>query len=153
MRTNDLGNIGNSRTAEQLVHMRETIGQGVCPFCDLDKKMNEVIREGKHWRAWFNPFPYPFHRAHLVLASVEHWTSLQEVPPEAWAEWGVLNAELVRTFNLAGGGMVMRFGDNSYNGGTLSHVHSHIQVPDKTGFAIAVFYKDERLSQLLGSPK
>ncbi len=147
-----LGNISNSRSAAQATHMQATVGQGKCPFCDengFDPKINTVIWSGKHWRAWFNPFPYTGTVSHVIIASLEHLTNIKDLSAEAWTEWGNLNQHLILEYNLPGGGIVMRFGDNKLNGGTIHHIHSHIQVPSTEGFSIAVFFKDEPLKAFL----
>ena len=104
-----------------------------------------MICVGSHWRAWHNPFPYSGHDSHIMLAPLAHFSQPGELIPEAWGEWGMLVSALIERFELPGGGLVMRFGENSHNGGSLTHLHSHIQVPDKTGYAIAVFFADDRL--------
>jgi diadenosine tetraphosphate (Ap4A) HIT family hydrolase len=149
---NDLGNIDNSRDDAQRQHMENTVGKGLCPFCDgngFDANKNKVVRSGSYWRAWFNPFPYTGSKTHIVIATHHHVTDLTELSRDAWAEWGDFNRQFIEDYNLPGGGIVMRFGDNKLNGGTLHHVHSHIQVPDESWFSIAVFYKDPALTAFL----
>lgn len=147
---NSLGSIHNSRTSAQQRHMEETIGKGKCPFCPpLDPEKNKVIRLGGWWQIWQNPFPYTGHQKHFVLTTIAHITDISQLTPNAWAEWGQFNQWAIKTFGLPGGGLVMRFGDNAFNGGTLTHIHSHIQVPDQKGFSIAVFFKDKRLTEFL----
>ena len=138
------GNVDNSRTDEQRAHMKKTVGQGLCALCGegFDPKKNVVIWAGKYWRAWFNPFPYAGTKTHLIFATIEHVTDISDLPPEAWAELGTQTQEFIKKYNLQGGGIVMRFGDNALNGGTLFHLHVHIQVPSEDWFCIAVFYKD-----------
>lgn len=148
----ELGNIDNARTPEQIAHMEKTVGNGKCPFCDnngFDPKLNVVIWKGQYWRAWFNPFPYSGTNSHIIIATINHITGLKELPPQALAEWAFAIKHLIEEYQLLGGGIVTRFGDNELNGGTLTHMHTHIQVPSKVGFCIAVFFKDERLKKFL----
>lgn len=152
MGKNNLGNIGNARTAEQQAHMEKTVGQGKCPFCvgdGFDSSLNKIVIEGTYWRAWVNPFSYPHHSIHITVATRGHTEKIQDITPDAWREWGQINQYLIAKYDPPGGGIVMRFGDNRYNGGTLNHVHSHIQVPDQKGMAIAVFFKDAALTRFL----
>ncbi len=148
------GDLERTRTPEQRAAYAGTVGKGVCPFCGATETLPEEIRtrmiyEGVHWRAWYNPFPYAGHAAHIVLAPREHWTQPGEVPTEAAAEWLELNASLIETLALPGGALVMRFGDHEYKGGSITHLHSHIQVPDRTTFSIAVFYANPALAEFL----
>lgn len=150
MNSKPTGDLDRTRTPEQRAAYEKTVGQGACPFCGKLEEMPQEIRErmlfeGKYWRAWHNPFPYSGHASHLVLAPFEHWTQPSEVTPEAAQEWMELNAHLIKALDLPGGGLVMRFGDHVYKGGSITHLHSHIQVPDRLTFAIAVFYSDEAL--------
>lgn len=144
------GDLDRTRSAEQRRAYAGTVGQGTCPFCGNTEDMPQEIRErmivvGRYWRAWHNPFPYGGHAAHIVLAPIQHWTQPSEITADAAQEWMELNTRLIEELNLPGGGLVMRFGDHEYKGGSITHLHSHIQVPDGTTYAIAVFYANERL--------
>lgn len=144
------GDISRTRTQAQEAAYQQTIGKNVCPFCGPTEHMPREIRKrmlltGKWWRAWDNPFPYPGHERHIILAPIEHWTEPSDLPAGAIQEWMEFNTRLIREFKLPGGGLVMRFGSNEYKGGSITHLHSHIQVPNRQGFAIATFYADDAL--------
>lgn len=150
MSNRSTGDISRARTAEQKAAYEGTVGQGICPFCGKFDDLPEEIRirmiyQGTFWRAWYNPFPYPGHSAHIVLAPIEHWMQPSDVTPEAASEWMQINAHMIKTLELPGGGIVMRFGNHEYKGGSITHLHSHIQVPDRSGFSIAVFYANDKL--------
>lgn len=150
MSDKSMGDVDRTRSAEQRAAYEKTVGQGICPFCGETKDLPEQIRprmifEGTFWRAWYNPHPYPNHSAHIVLAPYEHWTQPKDITPEAAREYMDLNVRLIETLNLAGGGMVMRFGSHEYKGGSITHLHSHIQVPDLIGFSMAVFHENDAL--------
>ncbi len=154
MCTESKGDIDRARTEEQRAAYAGTIGQGVCPFCgkteDLPKEIREqILIEGVYWRAWRNPFPYPGHAAHIILAPIQHWTQPGEGPPEAAQEWMEINVRLIQELELPGGGIVMRFGGHEHKGGSITHLHSHIQVPNRKTFSIAVFYADNQLKEFL----
>lgn len=131
-----LGAIDNVRTEAQRKNMLDTIGKGLCPFCDgqgFNPAINKVIWQGKHWRLWHNPFPYDNTQTHLVFATHKHITDISELTPEIWKEWSEINQDIIKNMNIPGGGIVMRFGDLAYNGGSLQHLHSHIIVPNLKG--------------------
>ncbi|HYD93254.1 MAG TPA: hypothetical protein VEB18_02245 [Candidatus Paceibacterota bacterium] len=156
--TEPKGDLDRTRTTEQRAAYETTVGKGVCPFCGKVSEMpveirTRMIHQGAYWRAWHNPFPYPGHAAHIVLAPIEHWTQPSDVTPEAAREWMELNAHLIKTLNLPGGGIVMRFGDHEYKGGSITHLHSHIQVPDRSTFSLAVFYANESLLEFFKNAK
>ena len=148
--THEHGDVERTRSLAQRLAYEGTIGEGKCPFCGPTDDMPPEIRErmihvGVYWRAWHNPFPYSGHADHLILAPIEHWTQPSEVNDAAAVEWMRLNNRLIDMLGLPGGGLVMRFGTHEYKGGSITHLHSHIQVPDRQTFAIATFYADERL--------
>jgi ATP adenylyltransferase len=147
-----LGDINRTRTAEQRAAYEQTVGQDKCPFCgEVHELPPEILKgmicEWSFWRAWYSPFAYSGHQTHIILAPIQHWTKLSDITLAAAAEWMHLCTSLIEDLNLPGGGLVMRFGDSAYNGGSLKHLHSHIQVPDRVGFAIAVFYENDALSE------
>ena len=138
---NPLGSIENSRSPAQVAHMENTVGKGVCPFCEINPTINEIICESTHWNVWHNPFPYKRRQRHLVLAAKKHIVDVRGMIPWMWIELGELLTWAQSEFNIPGGALVMRFGDLAHNGGTLRHLHAHIDVPDGTGPAFAVFHK------------
>lgn len=147
-----LGDLKRTRSSEQQAAYAQTVGSGSCPFCGPTSQMpseiqERMVLEGVHWRAWHNPFPYSGHREHLILAPIEHWTQPSDLSPAAMLEWMEMNIRLIAQFELPGGGLVMRFGDHEYKGGSITHLHSHIQVPDCRSFAIAVFFADDELKR------
>lgn len=141
----------NARTGAQLNHMAEAAAECRCVFCDIDWKVNTLLRQGKYWRVMLNAFPYPAHRNHIILTPIRHVTDITKLKDEEWTEWQRLNCWAIRKYKLPGGGIVMRFGDFRYSAGTVAHLHSHIQVPNRRRYAIAVFCKDadfERFSRI-----
>ena len=146
---NPLGTIENTRTPEQRSHMEETIGKGKCPFCDLDKKLNIPLRHTIHWNIWKNPFPYPNHKEHIVIAPGRHVTDINFLSNEEWIELLQLICWAINKYDLKGGGVVMRFGEPKYNAGTLNHLHVQIQAPDGEHTSIAVFGKGPALRPMI----
>lgn len=138
-----LGAIGNVRTAAQLARMKETVGQGICPFCDPERYTDgKILREGGYWRVVHNDFPYEHHQQHILIVPIDHVTDIGQIETMMWTELLTLFQWAVDEFQIPGGGLVMRFGDLAYNAGTVAHLHVHIQVPNLTGPAKATFAKD-----------
>ena len=141
-RPEELGTMENVIAPEYKAHMERTIGQGICPFCEPDPKINVCIREGQHWMAWHNPFGYAHHRYHIILATKVHCTEIDELTPRMWVELGEFVTNITDELDVRGGAVVMRFGDPKFTASTLRHLHMHIQVPDGSGPAFAVFCKN-----------
>ena len=141
MADRQLGTIENARTAEQAAHMHDTIGQGICPFCSIDREINKLIKATYHWNLWPNPFPYARRKHHFVLATKEHIVDVRQLTRAMWAEIGDVVRWAAEAFNIEGGAIIMRFGDPMYTASTIAHLHAHIDAPDGVGPAIAVFSK------------
>lgn len=146
-----LGEIRNVRTRAQREHMQNTVEQGVCPFCKIDRSVNRVIRQrqSNRWRVWENPFKYKNHAHHIMIVPVRHVTHPQDLTKREWQDLQRLIAWAQKRYNIPGAGLVVRFGDVRYHAGTIEHLHVHIQVPNRRGQAIAVFYKDKKLAAFL----
>ena len=118
--------------------------EGTCPFCKIDQLVNKVLYENESWRAWINPVPGKKHQAiHLVIPHRHHITDIVQLNPNDGAnlvkvfQWARLE------FEIAGGGVMMRFGDPRLNAGTIRHLHVNIQVPDGTGKLDITLAKDK----------
>ncbi len=136
-----LGSISDTMSDSHRHLMEETVGKGICPFCHIDPNVTVVIHEGEHWLLWHNPFPYAGLKPHLLIASRAHVTSVAEVTPEMSAELFSHIQWAVQEFKIEGGGLLMRFGDPTFHGGSISHLHLHIEAPDKTVPVDQIFYK------------
>jgi diadenosine tetraphosphate (Ap4A) HIT family hydrolase len=134
-----LGTMEHVRSPAYRAHMQATIEKGICPLCELDSTKNVVIKQNRHWRIWKNPFAYPHHEHHLVIASRRHLTDFSQLTGEMGAQLISIAQWAVREFKISGGALVMRFGDPEKSASTLRHLHAHIQVPDGSGPAFAVF--------------
>ncbi len=121
--------------------MEQTVGRGMCPFCPPDPEKNKEILRGAHWVGWPNPFPYQNHQHHFVLATRQHIDYLADLTADMWVELLQHIKQLERVYDLDGGSIVMRFGSEPYNAGTIRHLHVHLQVPNEQGPAFAVFGK------------
>lgn len=139
--TRVLGAIEHSRTPAQVEHMRNTVGKGICPFCEINSELNKLVWEGTYWNMWYNPFPYMRRQLHLILATKLHVISLKEADKGTWVELAEAIMWAESKFDIAGGAFVMRFGDLARNVGTLRHLHAHIDVPDCSGPAFTIFHK------------
>ncbi len=148
---NRLGKIDNSRTAAQRQHMQETVEQNVCPFCVIDRNINHPLwEEDFHlWWVWASPWRYPGHARQFIIVLRRHEERYERLTVEEIIERYRIEQRLIAVFAPLGYGLVTRGGDLEWNAGTLSHLHSHFQIPDGRSSAIAVFFKDDRLQRFL----
>lgn len=129
-------NLSNAREEAQRKQMEDLSRQGICPFCPdhLEKTHREPIeRRGAWWSITKNDYPYEGTTTHYLLIYIPHITRLDEISPEAMLEFNDHLAWLSK--NIPGGSVVMRWGDTSMTGGSISHLHAHFIVggPEKEG--------------------
>ncbi|MBI5138612.1 MAG: hypothetical protein HZA95_02335 [Candidatus Vogelbacteria bacterium] len=146
----ELGRIENARSDFQRGLM-EGIARGKCTFCPPLHPVNIVLWESprKLWQVWDHPCKYPHQANQVMLVAIPHWTDADEITDEGWIEFGEGQRFIKKHFNLTGRNLVMRSGDFDLTSATIAHLHCQVQVPDKTGPCIAVFYKDNSLTTYL----
>lgn len=130
---NDIGTLINTRTYPQYCEMVWQILWGNCPFCKLDLKLNNVIVENDHWRAWENPFLQKYTAHHFIIAHQVHLTHLSDVTSADGRDLFDILSKLAEPADIRGGGVLMRFGDPLLNAGSIRHLHANLFVPDGTG--------------------
>ncbi|MBI3630831.1 MAG: HIT domain-containing protein [Candidatus Sungbacteria bacterium] len=108
----------------------EKIGQdGVCPFCPAYLKRyhkKPIIKTGRYWILTDNMYPYKGAAHHLLLIHKKHIEHFSEITPGAWQELQRLVNFAVKRRAVKGAAFVMRFGDTSYTGASVSHLHANI---------------------------
>ncbi|MBX4198141.1 hypothetical protein KW782_02280 [Candidatus Parcubacteria bacterium] len=138
--------------------MTQTVGEGTCMFCNINRKINPVdLGENDTCRIFENAWPYPGHAWHLVLATKLHWTELSHVTNQGAIELMQLAVQMVKQYEIPGGAHVLRFGDHDYNAGTLRHLHFQTQGPNLLQHAFVTLGKpnemqtEEAVAMLEGS--
>lgn len=129
----DFVDIKNARYEDQREIMEHIATAGHCPFCSENLKKyhkQPIIFNGQYWIATKNQWPYKYTRVHILLILKEHIESVSELSPEAGAEMIDIAAKLAKQYNVAGGGLAMRFGDTRFSAGTVRHLHAQFIVPD-----------------------
>lgn len=125
-------NLDNARFDDQRAVMKEIAENEHCPFCPENLQSyhkQEILRTGEHWTLTPIQWPYEFTQLHLLAISAYHAESLNDLKEGSFDEllkhfqW----AEL--TYNIAAGGLAMRFGDVKRNGASIRHLHMHMIVP------------------------
>lgn len=126
-------NLDNARFPEQRAIMERFDAQGLCPFCPPqieEVEAEPVIRQGSHWHIRKNRWPYRGTRLHFLMIANQHIENLTEILPEAWQELLELIQWIESNYRVKGGGLGLRFGDVSLNGGTVKHLHLHFIAAD-----------------------
>jgi len=108
-------------------------GDNVCPFCpeNLEKyHKNPILKDGNYWILTESMYPYEGAKYHLLIIHKKHIESFGEISQEAWEEIRYLTESFLREKNIPGGTLIMRFGDTTHTGATVSHLHAQLVSPD-----------------------
>lgn len=125
-------NHNNARTKEQIALMRKIEEDGVCPFCKehfTTYHPKPILRETDYWFVTENISPYEGTTLHLIFVyKPAHVISPEKASPEALADLFENINWAINTYTITGGSMFMRFGDTSYNGSSVEHLHAQLVV-------------------------
>lgn len=103
--------------------------ESVCPFCpDHLARYHEkpILEDRDYWLATENMYPYKGAENHLLFIHKDHIEDIAELDPEAWTELRALVMSICKARSIPGGTFMMRFGDTSRTGATVSHLHAQL---------------------------
>jgi len=106
---------------------------GVCPFCpeQLPKyHKNPILESGRYWFLTDNMYPYKGALHQLLLIHKIHIESIKDLSEDAWGELYKLISSEISKRGLAGGTFYIRFGNSSYTGASVAHLHANVISPD-----------------------
>jgi len=122
-------NLDHARQSHQIAVMKQIVADDKCPFCMenlMQYHTNPILEESAHWILTENFAPYDGTKKHYLLISKKHCVGFWELSPEA-------QVNLFEMFNhvriddaMAGGTIVMRWGDTEYNSATVTHLHAQL---------------------------
>lgn len=100
----------------------------VCPFCfdHLTEFHKRPLERRAYWTVTDNMYPYTPAKHHKLVIHTQHIEHLSEISPDAWVELGEIMKELAQANAMAGGILLLRFGDTTFTGGTVSHLHANL---------------------------
>ncbi len=108
--------------------IRDIAKDGVCPFCSesLSKYHNKPLAEKRFWWVTDSRYPYsPVHH-HCLIIHKEHITHIDELSSEAWSELNEILKQETQVRKIAGGTLMLRFGETCFTGASVSHLHAHL---------------------------
>lgn len=127
----------NVRTKEQKELMAQIEKDGVCPFCaEYFRKYHPkpILKETDWWFVTENMSPYAGTKMHfLFVYKPTHISSPENINPEGTQDLFTLMNWVIQEYNIGGGAFFMRFGDTSYNGSSVEHLHAQLVVGEKEG--------------------
>ena len=100
----------------------------ICPFCPehIHRIHPNPIAEKTYWLVTDNAYPYKPVKQHLLLVHKAHIETVSDLSKEAWAELQDIIIELSKDKDMAGGALMMRFGDTKYTGASVAHLHAQV---------------------------
>ncbi len=130
-----------AKTAHYKKVIQEAESENACPLCTLKWHTNPILKTIGNWFITETIQPYKNADRHFLIIGKQHREQLSELAPRDWMEISQLQKWAVKKYHLTGGGLAMRFGDTTYTGATISHLHMHLIVPKlKRGRAIPVWF-------------
>ena len=143
--------LNHARNDRQREIMEKIAKDGVCPFCPenlLKYHSKPIIKETDWWFLTENMNPYEGARVHLLLIYKKHVELPNDVSPEGLKDLFGLIDWAIKKFKIAGGALLIRFGETGYAGGSVNHLHVHliagsakINDPDAESLKVKVGYK------------
>ena len=125
--------------------INQIAGEAKCPFCPDNFKYhkNPILKRLGRWFITRSTWPYENTQYHFLIMSTAHHEELRELTDSDWLAVLKLAQYAVKKFKLPGGGLAMRFGETTYTGATVCHLHAHLIVPElneKKGVAKTVWF-------------
>ncbi len=109
--------------------------QGLCPFCpeNFVYHKHPILRRSGSWFITRSSWAYPKSQLHFVIICIKHKENISELKNTDLTSIFRLISWAVTKFKIPGGGFAMRFGETSYTGATVCHLHCHLIVPQLDG--------------------
>ncbi|MFH1551295.1 MAG: HIT domain-containing protein [bacterium] len=104
---------------------------GKCPFCRENFKYHKkiILKKEKGWFVTKNSWPYKNTEHHFIIISEKHKEEFDELDSYDFEAVLKLVNWTIKKYKIKGGGLTLRFGDFTYTGATVCHLHFHLIVP------------------------
>ena len=129
----DLKNAGSRPDDTYKKIIRKIRQDGVCPFCPAHFTRHHtkpVIQNGRYWILTDNLYPYKGAKDHILLIHKTHIESISDISHDAWNELLELTQKEIKKRSVRGGTFYIRFGDTTYTGASVTHLHANLISPD-----------------------
>lgn len=119
--------------------------KGKCPFCPENFKYHKkpIFKKVKGWFVTENSWPYKNSKHHFLIIGEKHQEKFSDLKASDMSSVMMLVNWTIKKYKLSGGGLMLRFGDTTYTGSTVCHLHFHLMVPKlnkKTKQADAIWF-------------
>lgn len=122
----------NARDQEQLDIMLKMEAAGKDPMAveNVDQDAQKILFQTEYWHVSENRYPRAGSKISFLVVAVGPVYEIEEISPEMWLDLQKIWQRLVKEYNIAGGGICMRFGDPAKSGASLTRLHAHIIMPE-----------------------
>jgi ATP adenylyltransferase len=130
-----LQDLSNAREVMQRQIMEELAQTAECFLCEnvitrISEKYKGIstspLHRGNYWFVKNNDFPYKGSKLHLLIVPKRHVSKLEDLLPAEFLELQQMIVWVNTTYNVPGASLFIRYGETSYTGATLSHMHFHV---------------------------
>lgn len=120
-------------------------GTEKCPFCKENFKYHKkpILKTEKKWFITESRWPYKNTQYHFLIIPKEHKKDFNQLDFFDFKSVSKLTNWALKKYKAKGGGLTLRFGESSYTGSTVSHLHFHLIIPEfdkKTKQAKIVYF-------------
>lgn len=117
---------------------------GKCPFCKENFKYHKkpILKTEKNWFITKSDWPYKNTQYHFLIISKRHKENFTQLSSPDLKSVSKLVSWAIKKYKIKGGGLILRFGESTYTGSTVYHLHFHLVVPkiDKKNKKAKVVY-------------
>jgi len=103
-----------------------------CPFCPDNFKYHKkpILRKVDGWMTTENSWPYENTKHHFIFIPETHKETFSDLTIKDFKALKELINWVIKKYKIKGGGVTMRFGEPTYTGATVRHLHAHLIVPE-----------------------
>lgn len=105
--------------------------KGKCPFCPKNFKYHKkpILKKQREWFITESTWPYKNSEHHFLIIIRKHKEEFNQLNRKDFSAVLFLVNWAIKKYKIKGGGLILRFGDTSYTGATVCHLHFHLIIP------------------------
>jgi len=121
-----------AKTGDYRKTLEKIIDTDKCPFCPDNFKYHKkpILKKMNGWLATENSWPYKDTKYHFIFIPEKHLEDFSDLTIDDFATIKELVNWVIKKYNIKGGGVTIRFGEQKYTGATVRHLHLHLIVPE-----------------------
>jgi diadenosine tetraphosphate (Ap4A) HIT family hydrolase len=121
-----------AKTKEYETVLEDIIDTDKCPFCPANFKYHKkpILNTHKGWLVTENSWPYENTRHHFLYIPEKHLEHIIDLTQQDLETVKHLVDWTINKYEIKGGALTIRFGEQTYTGATVLHLHFHLIVPE-----------------------